>query len=825
MKKIIFSLIFLSASLGMWAQEISIATGSYTGCAGFLVDTGLSASNYGNNENHTFTVCPEAPETVINLYFNLFNLGDGDTMWIYDGPDASAPLLGEFQGFEAQAQDFFTGIDNVSHCLTVVFQSDGSDVGNFVAEISCGYPCERPFAIVETSVNADTLLVCIGEEITFDGNPSTVADGFEIIDWVWNFDDGVIDENSGPVVIHSFAESGDYKVQLFITDNNECGNNNLTDVLILVSTEPTFENTTQNIITCQGVEVEIHGEVTPVTWTGMPDINFGGALFIPDDQSECFESEITFNSFSPGQTLTDISDIESFFINFEHSYMGDLTVSFICPNGQSIAVHQQGGGGTFLGEPIDDDFNLNPGVGYDYWWAPDANNGTWAEEAGFGTLPSDIYSSVQPFELLLGCPLNGTWTVEICDSWGSDNGFIFDWTVNFNPELFPEIVTFTPEYEFDCNLNSWIGDDIISTSADCNEIIVTSSESGTYIYSYTVTDNFGCSYTHEVSVDVEDLPSVNANGNYDPCSQIATLTSSITNTNQLFLPYVFSWDPADMVINPNSANTSTDPVSETTTFSVTVFPSSIPGCSTTVDVEIVVNPEDILQVELDGPNSPCPGNDIALSAVAIGGFPEYSYSWDNGMSGSDITVSPMVTTTYTVTVVDECGETTGSITVEVSDPGTEIEAVDLILCSGVNTYLTNNITGGSGNYSFDFPEGFSMTNGNIGDNLPGIYVIGIVDDCVASGEITVTVANCEVIVPNIISPNNDNVNEAFVIEGLEYLPGSSLRIWNRWGNLVYETGDYQNNWKANDVSEGVYYYELILPTSVIHHGDVTVVRK
>ena len=50
--------------------------------------------------------------------------------------------------------------------------------------------------------------------------------------------------------------------------------------------------------------------------------------------------------------------------------MGDLTVTFICPDGSSIGVHQQGGGGTFLGEPVDNDADPdNPGVGYDYFWS------------------------------------------------------------------------------------------------------------------------------------------------------------------------------------------------------------------------------------------------------------------------------------------------------------------------------------------------------------------------------------------------------------------------------------------------------------------------
>ena len=102
-------------------------------------------------------------------------------------------------------------------------------------------------------------------------------------------------------------------------------------------------------------------------------------------------------------------------MNFEHSYMGDLTVSFICPNGQSVQVHNQGGAGTFLGIPVDNDADPNtPGVGFDYFWSPDATNGTWVDNAG-GTLPAGTYESFQPFSNLDGCPLNGVWQIEICD--------------------------------------------------------------------------------------------------------------------------------------------------------------------------------------------------------------------------------------------------------------------------------------------------------------------------------------------------------------------------------------------------------------------------
>lgn len=60
------------------------------------------------------------------------------------------------------------------------------------------------------------------------------------------------------------------------------------------------------------------------------------------------------------------------------------------------------------------------------------------------------------------------------------------------------------------------------------------------------------------------------------------------------------------------------------------------------------------------------------------------------------------------------------------------------------------------------------------------------------------------LIPNVYTPNNDGINDVFFIQRLP--PRSELQIYNRWGNLIFETGDYQNNWKA--VSDGVYYYIL-----------------
>jgi len=70
---------------------------------------------------------------------------------------------------------------------------------------------------------------------------------------------------------------------------------------------------------------------------------------------------------------------------------------------------------------------------------------------------------------------------------------------------------------------------------------------------------------------------------------------------------------------------------------------------------------------------------------------------------------------------------------------------------------------------------------------------------------------CRVVAPNIITPNGDNTNDFFVIRNNADYDKISLQIFNRWGNLIFESNDYQDDWNGldmngNPVVEGVYFY-------------------
>jgi gliding motility-associated-like protein len=86
------------------------------------------------------------------------------------------------------------------------------------------------------------------------------------------------------------------------------------------------------------------------------------------------------------------------------------------------------------------------------------------------------------------------------------------------------------------------------------------------------------------------------------------------------------------------------------------------------------------------------------------------------------------------------------------------------------------------------------------------------------------------LIPNIITPNGDGVNDKFFInEQLLYEP-VHLIVYNRWGGIVYQDQDYRNDWNGDNffgkpLSEGTYYYVLLFTNGTNRAGFLTILRE
>ena len=96
--------------------------------------------------------------------------------------------------------------------------------------------------------------------------------------------------------------------------------------------------------------------------------------------------------------------------------------------------------------------------------------------------------------------------------------------------------------------------------------------------------------------------------------------------------------------------------------------------------------------------------------------------------------------------------------------------------------------------------------------------------CPVSSDI-ITITYSDFNIPSGFSPNGDNKNDLFEIKGIESYPGTQLKVFNRWGMLVYSSADYQNQWDGDGLSDDTYYYELKITGSKEKHGYILLKRK
>jgi len=84
------------------------------------------------------------------------------------------------------------------------------------------------------------------------------------------------------------------------------------------------------------------------------------------------------------------------------------------------------------------------------------------------------------------------------------------------------------------------------------------------------------------------------------------------------------------------------------------------------------------------------------------------------------------------------------------------------------------------------------------------------------------------IIADLLTPNGDGVNDTWLIEGLSLIDGCTVSIFNRWGNKLYETTSYQNEWDGTKngklLPDGAYFYVIECDGEVSYKGPVTLMR-
>ncbi|MEN9348400.1 MAG: hypothetical protein RLZZ77_1911 [Bacteroidota bacterium] len=213
-------------------------------------------------------------------------------------------------------------------------------------------------------------------------------------------------------------------------------------------------------------------------------------------------------------TITDCSILNSVFVNIEHSYLEDLTIELTCPNGTTIALFSNEifVGGSFLGEPIDDDTTF-PGNGYTYKWTQNADStlAQWAYDSYVNNnniIPAGAYLPSQSLCDLVGCPINGQWTLAVNDQFAWDNGNVFSWGLSFennsSTETYDPMASSYNTFSWSSNEFSLSNQSVIEATAIAN-----TNNQGTIHYAYT--NSAGCQESQSKEFRIVDVePSIMA---------------------------------------------------------------------------------------------------------------------------------------------------------------------------------------------------------------------------------------------------------------------------------------------------------------------------
>lgn len=257
------------------------------------------------------------------------------------------------------------------------------------------------------------------------------------------------------------------------------------------------------------------------------------------------------------------------------------------------------------------------------------------------------------------------------------------------------------------------------------------------------------------------------------------------------------------------------------------------------DQTLYIIPDIPLNITVTPDSAICAGDGMSLSAMASGGEGGFFYYWPElGEYGPDQYIIPYNSQSYEVLATDICGET---ITTDVFVEVQYLFANFTISTLGDNQYqflATPEPDCEMCEYQWFFGDGETSTLENPLHQYDGLdeYVASLtVTNAIGCTDSTSTSIINPIIlyVPNAFTPNNDGINDVFRAYGSGIL-GYHLQIFNRWGELVFETEDIETIWNGSHqnggyyVPDGVYSYVVrvkgIDTDAYERKGHVTLVR-
>ena len=635
-------------------------------------------------------------------------------------------------------------------------------------------------------------------------------------------------------------------------------------------------------------------------------------IFLPDGVdcgSGCaYTSSVTFTAFAPSATIQSADDILYVRIQLEHSFIGDIYIALTCPNGQTVKIMNKygtsGSANCASQIPTPWGWQVTSGVSsgayfgnaYDYSSGCDINNSQnqmgqtwnycWSNNTALGyqyangqgyvyetvnvhngkvdstntTNMTQVYHPDQPFSQLIGCPMNGTWSIKVIDGWSADNGWLTEWEMALDPSLLPQDWDYTVHPD-----SMWV------TGPGAQGAYIIPDQSGQIDYTAHIMDEFGCVYDTLLHIEVVERPHPDLGPDIAIChGDLYELDSHYNNPNSTVY-----WNTGEHT--PSIYLTSAGDYS----VHVTVTNEDGLTCAGDDTVNVYVSPKPIPDFTASDTAGCAPlsihFNNTSVANDTMG----MSFRWvifdENGniVSTSD-KVNPDLqfdneghyTVKLIVTTDEGCMDSITKynyLTINYQ-PLAEFDALpEVSLWSETNGSIFFQVQGDTLEFGNDMGFYWDFGDGSIDSSSYalehsysswGDYDVTLhmftPEGCNSSITHTVTL-EADLIFPNVITPNGDGVNDVFAIGNLntsmnDYDPdryrNNELTIYDRWGKQVYHalnydtfkdmTGERGNGiivgeqvFDASKVTDGTYYFTFYYKgkfKTVNYHGTLQIIR-
>jgi len=358
------------------------------------------------------------------------------------------------------------------------------------------------------------------------------------------------------------------------------------------------------------------------------------------------------------------------------------------------------------------------------------------------------------------------------------------------------------------------------------------SPSSTTTYTVTGTDAAGCSNTDNVTITVLPQPLVYAGADQTICKGESVGLQATGAVSYLWTPptYLSCTACASPIATPPS------------TITYTVVGTDQAGCHDTDAVTITVTqPQPIIIGKGD---TICKGETTTLNVSGGDSYTWYPSTGLNNNTGSSPTASPTQTTTYVVVIRQgDCFTDTGYITVVVNPTPTVDAGEDVDILAGTSTMLYANTTFTT-KYLWSPANTLSCAtcqNPTASPDQTTTYTVKVSNQygCTASDDVTVNVRcdNSLLFLANTFTPNGDGNNDRFYPQGKGISIVKRFRIYNRWGELLYDVQNIQANdeaagwdgtYKGQPLKPDVYVYIVdavcVTGYSIQQKGDISLIK-